>query len=97
VKGIYALIICLKEDTRINVDAIGKIGFNKGTYVYVGSAQTNLEQRVGRHLRKNKRLFWHVDYLLNNDAAKIRKRFACKATKRLNVRLPRRLLCGGNP
>jgi Uri superfamily endonuclease len=26
---------------------------------------------VKRHQRKEKRLFWHIDYLLNNEAAKV--------------------------
>jgi Uri superfamily endonuclease len=73
VKGIYALIIRLNQDICINVGAFGETRFKKGTYVYVGSAQINLEQRVKRHLRKEKRLFWHVDYLLNSDTAKIEK------------------------
>jgi Uri superfamily endonuclease len=42
-------------------------------YAYVGSAQTNLEQRVKRHLKREKRLFWHIDYLLDNNAAEIVK------------------------
>lgn len=73
VKGVYALIIRLKSDVVLKVGALGETAFNEGTYVYVGSAQTNLEQRVRRHLRKKKCLFWHIDYLLNSDAATIEK------------------------
>jgi Uri superfamily endonuclease len=74
-KGIYVLIIQVSEGIDVDVGAIGKITFKKGLYAYVGSAQTNLEKRIGRHFRKNKRKFWHVDYLLDNDAAKIVKVF----------------------
>lgn len=70
-KGIYALIIQLTQDATIIVGALGATPFKKGIYVYVGSAQTNLEQRVKRHLRKDKRLHWHIDYLLSNPAAKV--------------------------
>ncbi|XES75967.1 MAG: DUF123 domain-containing protein [Candidatus Bathyarchaeia archaeon] len=70
-KGIYALIIDLTQDVTITVGALGETHFKEGTYVYVGSAQANLEQRVKRHLRKDKRLHWHIDYLLNNPHAKI--------------------------
>ncbi|MCW4018315.1 MAG: GIY-YIG nuclease family protein [Candidatus Bathyarchaeota archaeon] len=69
--GIYALIVRLTEDTVVNGGAKGKLSFIKGTYVYVGSAQTNLEQRVKRHLLKDKRLFWHIDYLLDSPAANV--------------------------
>jgi Uri superfamily endonuclease len=70
-KGIYALIIRLTNDNIVNVGALGSLSLIKGTYVYVGSAQTNLEQRVKRHLRKEKRLFWHIDYLLDDPAADV--------------------------
>ncbi len=70
-KGIYAIVIRVTKDTAVNVGALGEISFKKGKYVYVGSAQTNLEQRVKRHLRKEKSLFWHIDYLLSSDAAKV--------------------------
>ncbi len=71
--GIYALEIRLDQDIRLDVGALGKVTFKKGTYVYVGSAQTNLEKRVQRHMRKEKKLFWHIDYLLSSNHAKITK------------------------
>jgi len=75
VKGVYVLIISLAKDVNVKVGALGKIDFKKGTYAYVGSAQTNLLKRVERHLRKAKRRFWHIDYLLCNSNAKILKVF----------------------
>ena len=61
--------------------ALGKLTFKKGLYAYVGSAQNNLEKRVRRHLRKEKRKFWHVDYLLDNDAAEVVAVFHKQADK----------------
>ena len=75
------LIIQVDKDVGVNVGALGKLWFEKGVYAYVGSAQTNLEKRINRHLRKNKRKFWHVDYLLDNDAIKIASVFFKQATK----------------
>jgi len=72
-KGVYALIIQLDKDTGVNVGGLGKVKFEKGLYAYVGSAQVSLEQRIKRHLREEKHLFWHIDYLLNNSAARIEK------------------------
>ena len=80
-KGVYVLIIQVDEDTDVNVGAIGRLTFKKGLYAYVGSAQNNLEQRVKRHLRKEKRRFWHVDYLLDNDATKVVEVFHEQADK----------------
>jgi Uri superfamily endonuclease len=80
-KSVYVLIIRVDEDTDVNVGAIGRLTFKKGLYAYVGSAQNNLEQRVKRHLRKGKRRFWHVDYLLDNDATKVVEVFQKQADK----------------
>jgi len=91
VNGIYALIIRINEDTCINVGAIGETHFKKGIYVYVGSAQTNLEQRVKRHLRREKRLFWHIDYLLNSDAAKIQKTLFMQGDKTTECKIAREI------
>jgi len=57
------------------VGALGNVHFREGSYVYVGSAQRNLEKRVQRHLRKEKKLFWHIDYFLSNERARIEKVF----------------------
>lgn len=71
VKGVYLLIISIAKSIQIRVGALGSISFAKGIYVYVGSAQNNLEKRVERHLKKAKRKFWHIDYLLENENVKI--------------------------
>ncbi|MBN1897848.1 MAG: GIY-YIG nuclease family protein [Spirochaetes bacterium] len=63
-KGIYILIIDLSKDSTILIGGLGKMRFQKGTYFYVGSAMNGIEARVRRHLQKNKKLFWHIDYLL---------------------------------
>ena len=80
-KGVYVLIIQVDEDTDVNVGAIGRLTFKKGLYAYVGSAQNNLEQRVKRHIRKEKRRFWHVDYFLDNEATKVVEVFQQQADK----------------
>jgi Uri superfamily endonuclease len=66
-KGIYVLLIYVKNPTHINVGKLGAVTFTAGLYAYVGSAQNSLEKRVERHLRKHKRHFWHIDYLLSQD------------------------------
>ena len=80
-KGIYVLIIQVNEGIDVDVGAKGEIAFRKGLYAYVGSAQTNLEKRIKRHFGKDKPKFWHVDYLLNNGAARIVKVFFKNANK----------------
>lgn len=70
-KGIYVLIIQIKNGVNCGIGALGELNFQQGLYAYVGSAQNNLELRVKRHQRKEKHLFWHIDYLLSNEASKV--------------------------
>ena len=63
-KGCYCLTIHVNDSKTIRIGKLGKIEFNKGYYVYVGSAMNSLESRLNRHLSDNKKLHWHVDYLL---------------------------------
>jgi len=48
----------------IKIGKLGKYGFKKGHYIYVGSAKTNFRHRINRHLRQKKKMHWHIDYLL---------------------------------
>jgi Uri superfamily endonuclease len=50
---------------------LGEVSFKEGEYLYIGSAKSCLERRLQRHLRKEKRIFWHIDYLLENQKVKI--------------------------
>lgn len=81
-KGVYCLIIKVKTDIIQKIGALGKIKFKKGIYVYIGSAQNNLEKRIKRHLSKKKKIRWHIDYLLKNNFVKIEKVFYKKVGKK---------------
>lgn len=43
---------------------LGVFSFPAGSYVYTGSARRHFEARIARHLRRDKTLRWHIDYLL---------------------------------
>jgi len=52
--------------------ALSQVYFNESKieltpffYFYVGWALQGLEARIERHLKRNKRNFWHIDYLLD--------------------------------
>ncbi len=70
-KGTYCLLINLKDDSRIKVGRLGELDFKKGGYVYVGSALNSLEGRIKRHISSDKKLHWHVDYLLSHEDSEI--------------------------
>ena len=46
--------------------------FKKGWYVYIGSAMNSLVARIDRHLSDDKKMHWHIDYLLDNENSEIR-------------------------
>lgn len=91
------MIIDVKKDALIDVGAIGKIRFEKGKYAYVGSAQNNLEKRISRHLSKNKKIRWHIDYLLKDESTKIIRIFYKEAPKNEECNTAKSLIKGGIP
>jgi len=62
--GTYVLVVSLPCDREIYVGSLGRLHFEVGWYLYVGSALGGLWARLARHLRRRKRLYWHIDYLL---------------------------------
>ena len=62
--GIYFIIAELPTAANIQVGKRREEQFEAGYYGYVGSALNNLEKRVARHLGTQKKLHWHIDYLL---------------------------------
>ncbi|WP_405267624.1 DUF123 domain-containing protein [Methanobrevibacter sp.] len=66
-KGSYCLVVELDDEKTIKIGKrLGKIRFREGYYVYVGSAMNSLTARINRHLSDEKKLHWHIDYLLKN-------------------------------
>jgi len=63
-KGSYLLLIKLNEERNIKYGIRKNNLFKKGHYVYVGSALNNLEKRIQRHLRSNKKKHWNIDFFL---------------------------------
>ena len=62
--GVYALVVRVGNTSKLKVGALGDVEFQGGYYVYVGSAMNGLAARVARHRREQKRVHWHIDYLL---------------------------------
>jgi Uri superfamily endonuclease len=60
----YQLYVAVRRPIRVAVGRLGEFVFPAGHYVYSGSARRNFEARIARHLRAEKTLRWHIDYLL---------------------------------
>ncbi|MDI6720801.1 MAG: GIY-YIG nuclease family protein [Candidatus Aenigmarchaeota archaeon] len=82
-KGSYILLISVRKDSAIRIGKLGSISFPKGFYCYVGSAMNSLENRVNRHYSKEKKLRWHIDYLLSSPHVFIRNVLAFPSENRM--------------
>jgi sugar fermentation stimulation protein A len=65
-KGAYLLIVEMKRACTVRAGSLGEVFLQRGWYVYVGSGMKNLSAKIARHHRSNKRLHWHIDYLLEH-------------------------------
>ncbi|MFN6962095.1 MAG: GIY-YIG nuclease family protein [Rhodocyclaceae bacterium] len=60
----YQLLIEIAHPVRVRIGRLGTFDFPSGHYIYTGSARRNPEARIARHLRREKALRWHIDFLL---------------------------------
>jgi len=64
--GVYQLLVYLDRNSQIEIGKLGTINFHKGFYIYTGSAKKNMFHRLRRHFSQDKKLRWHIDYLLQS-------------------------------
>jgi Uri superfamily endonuclease len=64
-KGVYALVMHLPKDKRLQIGKLGSFYFARGWYVYLGSAHGGggVRGRTNRRNDAGKPKRWHVDYL----------------------------------
>lgn len=91
VAGTYALLVFLDRARQVPVGRLGVCRFSPGWYVYLGSAHGpgGLRARVGRHLRRDKAIHWHIDAL--TAVAPVRQVWYVVAEKRLECRWAERI------
>ena len=93
-RGTYALLVHVPYELALNVGELGTLSFKPGYYAYIGSALGGLEQRIGRHLRGEKKIYWHIDHLLLHAravdviVARGEERKECAVAKGLAKNLP---------
>jgi sugar fermentation stimulation protein A len=79
----------LDKNSRISIGKRPSQDFPRGFYCYVGSGMKNLKQRIDRHLAREKRLRWHIDWFLTH--AKILEVKKIESEKRLECAFSREL------
>ena len=88
-KGSYILLVGLATEKSIFIGSLGYIIFPEAYYAYVGSAMNGLSARLARHLRAEKKLHWHIDYLLKK--SEIDEIIICRSEERLECYLAQAL------
>ncbi|MDD5959512.1 MAG: GIY-YIG nuclease family protein [Methanobrevibacter wolinii] len=87
-KGSYCLIISLSKEDNLKIGSLyDNLRFKKGYYVYIGSAMNSLIPRLKRHLSDNKKMHWHIDYLLKSKYASISEILFTDSKKRIECDL----------
>ena len=68
-KGTYLLFLKINKPLRVEIRN-KEILLDSGFYIYVGSAygEGGLSSRIHRHLRKEKKLHWHIDQITTKDS-----------------------------
>ena len=88
-KGSYILLVRLAAGKDILIGKLGHISFLKASYAYVGSAMNGFRTRLAHHLREEKKLHWHIDYLLKE--TEIEEIILCQAEKKIECNLAQAL------
>lgn len=57
----------MKKSEKLDIGHLHNMHkYRKGYYVYIGSAMNSLVPRLNRHLSDEKKMHWHIDYLLKS-------------------------------
>ncbi len=91
-KGIYILEIKANHPFYLSSKIFKNREMPSGYYYYVGSAQKNLYSRVSRHIKKKKKVHWHIDQITTLNITDVKnvylfmdqgKNFECELVKDL--------------
>ena len=87
VKGTYCLCIQNHQDKKIKIGALDEIMFEKGNYMYIGSAMNSLLPRLERHLKVSRGehniTHWHIDYFLRQETVELKAIYTLMTNNRL--------------
>lgn len=95
-KGIYCLILACAGPCTVKIGALGPTEFQKGWYLYAGSALgSGGLSRVSRHIRffreRYRKPKWHIDYLMATDEITLSGVICAKTEERLECTLAKNI------
>jgi len=82
----------MRRPAVICAGGLGECSFQRGWYVYAGSAMGGLAARVRRHAAKTRTLRWHIDYLLACPDARLADVLLVPSARKLECPLNRAVL-----
>ncbi|MGQ4832849.1 MAG: GIY-YIG nuclease family protein [Candidatus Asgardarchaeia archaeon] len=97
-EGAYVLLIKLSEKISLNYKG-SEYELRDGLYIYVGSAigyKNAIEKRVARHIRKDKKVFWHVDRITSIPQSEVLGFFVIMSHDKIECDVSQRLFKSGN-
>ena len=101
VKGSYCLCIQNHQDQNIKIGALDQIMFEKGNYVYIGSAMNSLLPRLERHLKVSRGehniTHWHIDYFLKQETVELKSIYTIMTNNRLECIIAEKISQQGEP
>ncbi len=64
-RGSYIILCNLAGKIKAKIGSLGIHELEAGDYIYVGSAlgPGGIYSRICRHIKKKKKIWWHIDYL----------------------------------
>jgi Uri superfamily endonuclease len=92
ISGVYTMLLFVPQKINITVGKLGQQQFPMGHYTYTGSALGKgapLKSRISRHLKKEKRMFWHIDYLLKNKNVSIKAIIVTESKEKIECKVNR--------
>lgn len=93
-KGSYFLVIKVERDKSVRTKR-REFPLKAGYYVYVGSAMNSLGKRVERHFKKDKKLHWHIDFLLKE--SELLRAYLIPSDTKIEEKLSREVSKFGKP
>jgi Uri superfamily endonuclease len=69
-KGIYLIIYKVIRDFNCIINNKFYV-FNRGYLIYIGSAGNGLRNRLKRHINKEGKLRWHIDYISHREKTEV--------------------------
>ena len=71
--GGYILVMNISQPAEAQIGKLGLMDLKPGTYYYGGSAQRGINARIQRHFSKEKKAYWHIDYLTSHPAVDVKE------------------------